>query len=188
MNNVLIYTILVLTIIGIIVVALYNKLVALKNEITNLEGAINTLLKKRFDLVPNLVAAAKQYMKHETDIVDKITKSREKMLASNTLEEQMQINDEMNNLLKTFFINVENYPDLKANQNILQLQQALSEIEEQISAARRAYNQAVTNYNNAIEMFPTNIIAKYMNLKPKKVFEITEEEKENINVSKLFKD
>jgi len=108
------------------------------------------------------------------------------MSSNLTDEEKMDLNNKLGKMLGGIMVAVENYPTLKANQNFLQLQSALNEVEEQISAARRAYNAAVTDYNNAVEMFPTNIFAGIMSYKKKKIFEITEEERKNVNVKHLF--
>jgi len=126
-------------------------------------------------------------MKHESQTLKDITEMRVKAMSSNlTDEEKMDLNNKLGKMLGGIMVAVENYPTLKANQNFLQLQSALNEVEEQISAARRAYNAAVTDYNNAVEMFPTNIFAGIMSYKKKKIFEITEEERKNVNVKHLF--
>ena len=126
-------------------------------------------------------------MKHESQTLKDITEMRVKAMSSNlTDEEKMDLNNKLGKMLGGIMVAVENYPTLKANQNFLQLQSALNEVEEQISAARRAYNAAVTDYNNAVEMFPTNIFAGIMGYKKKKIFEITEEERKNVNVKHLF--
>jgi len=117
-------------------------------------------------------------MKYESQLLKDVTELRTKALSSNISdEEKVDINNKLTKSLGGIMVAVENYPDLKANQNFLQLQAALNEVEEQISAAKRAYNAAVTDYNNAVEMFPTNIFAGMMGLKVKKVFEISEEER-----------
>jgi len=171
-----------------IVIFLYNFLVARKNQVENIFASVDALLKKRYDLIPNLVASVKEYMKHEKDVLEKLTNLRSRALNPNISdEEKIELNQNISRLLGNIMVAVENYPQLKANENILHLQHTLNEIEEQISAARRAYNQAVTDYNNAIEMFPTNIIASYLGYKRKKVFEIDENQRENIDVKELFK-
>jgi len=175
--------------IGIVVVILilmYNSLIYRKNQIDNIKGSIDALLKKRFDLIPNLVKTVKEYMNYEKDVLEKITELRSMALKESDLNKKMEYENQLNNLLGKLFVNVENYPELKASQNFLQLQNELSDIESQIAAARRAYNQVVTDYNNAIEMFPTNIMSKFMHLQREKVFEIPENERKNINVGDIF--
>lgn len=180
----------VLFVIGVIVVILvlmYNSLVGKKNEVENVFASVDTLLKKRYDLIPNLVATVKEYMGYEKDLLEKVTALRTKALDPNISdEEKIAIDKQMNKALGSIMVAVENYPELKANENVLHLQHTLAEIEAQISAARRAYNQAVTDYNNAIEMIPTNIMANFMGYKRKTVFEIDESERKNVDIKTLF--
>jgi len=172
----------------IILALLYNGLVNKKNQVANTFAGIDALLKKRFDLVPNLISAVQTYMKHEASLLKEITDLRTQATSGQlTDEEKVDLDGKMSKALGGVMVAVENYPDLKANQNFLQLQAALNEVEEQISAARRAYNATVTDYNNAIEMLPTNIVAMLIRYKKKKLFEIAEQERANINVGNLFK-
>ena len=180
--------IIVLIVVLLIPVVLYNSLVGKKNQVSNVFASIDTLLKKRYNLIPNLIATVKTYMQHERGVLTEITEMRAKALSGGISDdEKVQIDNKISKALGGIMVAVENYPNLKANENFLQLQAALNEIEEQISAARRAYNAAVTDYNNAIEMFPTNIAASMMNYKKKMLFEITEKERKNVDVGKLFK-
>lgn len=168
--------------------ALYNSLIQKKNQVTNVFATIDALLKKRYDLIPNLVAVVKNYMEYEKGVLTQITELRSKAVAGTLSDdEKVVLENKMSKLMGDIRVAVENYPDLKANQNFLQLQGSLNEIEEQLSAARRAYNAAVTDYNNAIEMFPTNFLASIMNYKVKTVFEAAGEERKNVNVDDLFK-
>ena len=172
------------------IIYLYNSLIARKNNIDYALGTIDTLLKKRFDLIPNLVETTKAYMKHEREVLEKVVELR-KMYADtdfkNTSTSEIdKINDEITKGLKSIFAIVENYPTLKANENMLHLQKTLTEIEEQISAARRAYNAAVMEYNNMIEQFPSNIIAEHLNYKKRDYFNIPEEEKRNIQLKDML--
>jgi len=165
-----------------LIVLMYNSLIARKNQVENIEGSINALLKKRHDLIPNLVESVKGYMKHEKEVLEEITKLRSQALKTQNPKEKISIENRLTNLLDKILVNIENYPELKANQNFLQLQNTITMLENEIAAARRAYNQAVTDYNNAIEMFPTNIMASFMNLKRKDVFDIPENEKQTPKV------
>ncbi len=166
----------------------YNSLVQKKNQITNVFATIDALLKKRYDLIPNLVAAVKNYMEHERGTLTQITELRSKAMAGNLSDdEKIDLENRMSKLMGNIKIAVENYPDLKASQNFIQLQAALNETEEQLSAARRAYNATVTDYNNAIEMFPSNIVASLINYKSKTVFAAEEQERKNVDVNSLFK-
>ena len=165
----------------------YNTLVGKKNQVENVYGSVDSLLKKRYDLIPNLIASVQNYMKHEREILTQITSLRAKAVSGTLSEdEKISLDSKMGKMIGGIMVAVENYPDLKANQNFLQLQSAINEVEEQISAARRAYNSAVTDYNNAVEMFPTNIIAGMIGYRRKKVFEIDEAERKNVNVKELF--
>ena len=172
----------------LVVVFLYNSLIAKKNQVTNVFGTIDALLKKRYDLLPKLISTVKAYMEHEKSLLTEITEMRAKAVSGRLSDdEQVDLDNKLSKMLGGIMVAVENYPDLKANQNFLQLQRAMNEIEEQISAARRAYNAAVTAYNNAVEMFPTNVAASMMRYKLKKVFEISEEQREDVDAEKLFK-
>jgi LemA protein len=177
----------VLAILALIFIVCYNSLINKKNQVTNVFGSVDAMLKKRYDLVPNLVSAVKTYMKHERELLTQITEIRSKAVSGRLSDdERVDLDNQMSRMLREIMVSVENYPDLKANQNFLQLQASLNEVEEQISAARRAYNATVTDYNNAIEMFPTNILAGMMNYQRKNVFEISEAERKNVDVGKMF--
>ncbi len=176
-----------LGIVLVIVALLYNFLVSRKNQVENIFGSVDALLKKRFDLIPSLVATVQEAMKHERGTLQEITALRASAMKPNVTSEQMVAMDaKLSSLLGSIMVAVEEYPELKANENTMHLQRSLNEVEEQLSAARRAYNQVVTDYNNAIEMFPTNLLANYMNYKRKDVFVISQSERKNPNVKELF--
>ena len=149
---------------------------------------IDAQLKKRFDLIPNLVGAVKAYMAHERDTLEKITALRAKALSPDVSgEERMACGAEAAGLLHKIMVQAENYPDLKASANFLQLQSALNEVEEQLSAARRTFNAVVTEYNNAIQVFPNCIFAPLFGFEKRQLFEVAGEERANPDVSSLFK-
>ena len=175
-------------IIGIAILgSLYNSVIAKKNEVTNVASSIDAVLKKRWDLVPNLIALVKGYMKYEADTLAKIVKARASLIDRETDDaEKLNLENELTKSLGKLFALAENYPDLKSSQNFLQLQSTLVEIEEQLAAARRAYNSAVTEYNNCLEMFPTNLIALFMGMSKKNWFEIDSAERALIDVSGEF--
>ena len=178
----------IVAVVAAVLVGLYNSLVGKKNQVINVFGAIDALLKKRYDLIPNLVATVQTYMQYEKEVLTKVTELRARAISGKaTDDEKIAIDREISTALRGIMVAVENYPDLKANQNFLQLQASLNEVEEQISAARRAYNAAVTDYNNAVEMFPTNMMARMMNYRRRPVFEISPEEREPVDVQKMFK-
>lgn len=179
--------VILLIVLAIILVLMYNSLVAKKNQVENIFASVDTQLKKRYDLIPNLVASVSKYMNHEKSILEEVTKLRADANKPNISNEQKIVLDaKVSSALGSIMVAVENYPELKANENIMHLQRSLNEIEEQISAARRAYNQAVTDYNNALEQIPTNFMASAMNYKRKEVFEISKSERKNVNVKELF--
>jgi LemA protein len=177
----------ILIVVVIILVLMYNSLVAKKNQVENIFASVDTQLKKRYDLIPNLVASVSKYMEHEKSILEEVTKLRADANKPNISDEQkIALDAKVSSALGSIMVAVENYPELKANENVMHLQHSLNDVEEQISAARRAYNQAVTDYNNALEQIPTNFMATAMSYKRKEVFEISEGERQNINVKELF--
>ena len=171
----------------LVLVLMYNALVGKKNQVENIFGSVDAVLKKRYDLIPNLVSSVQQYMAHEKSLLNNITELRSRAMKPGLSDhEKITLDKEITSTLGSIMVAVENYPDLKANENIMHLQRTLHEVEAQISAARRAYNQAVTDYNNAIEMIPTNFMASMMNYRRKEVFAIPETERQNVNVNDLF--
>lgn len=176
-----------LLLVGSIYALLFNNLIRLKNQVDNAFGSIETNLQKRHDLIPNLVAVVKQYMIHEQELLRQITTLRAQAIATANSQGRFQLEGELSQALYGLMVNVENYPDLKANRNMLQLQAALNEVEEQLSASRRFYNTAVTDYNNAIEMFPSNLVAQQMQLVRRTVFTISAAERVNPNLGNLLK-
>ena len=177
----------ILIVIVLLLVLMYNSLISKKNQVENIFASVDTQLKKRYDLIPNLVASVSKYMDHEKSLLEELTKLRADANKPNISDEKkIELDAKISKALGSIMIAVENYPDLKASENVMHLQRTLNEVEEQISAARRAYNQAVTDYNNAIEMIPTNFMASAMRYTRKQVFEIVESERKNVNVKDLF--
>jgi LemA protein len=170
----------------IIFIMSYNSLIYRKNQVENVQGAVDAYLKERFDLIPNLVAVVKRYEKYERGTLKKITSIRSRALSAKDFDEKVVLYNELEPVFREMIAIIERYPDLKASINFLQLQHTLTYLENNIAAARRAYNQAVVDYNNAVEMFPTNILAFILGFKRKHVFEIPEEERKNISVKELF--
>ena len=180
----------ILIVLGVIIVALigmYNSLVGKRNQVSNVFAGVDAQLKKRYDLIPNLVASVKEYLTHEKETLTKITELRSQAMNTTNQAQKFDLNNQLASLLGNLKVAIENYPDLKANENVLHLQGSLLEVEEQISAARRAYNGAVMEYNNACEMFPTNIIAGMFNFVKSEFFKTDENEKQAPNVRDLFK-
>ncbi|AOM77566.1 LemA family protein [Pedobacter steynii] len=177
----------ILVVLILLGISIYNSLIAKKNQVNNAFSAIDVMLKKRFDLLPNLIETVKQYMQYEEGVLTKIVELRSRSTSPNiSNEEKLEIDKQLSSAVKGLMINIENYPDLKANQNFLNLQSTWTESEEQIAASRRAYNSSVTDYNNAIMMFPGSIFAGMMNYQQITVLANTEEERKNISAKELF--
>lgn len=171
----------------LLLIFLYNSLVGKKNQVATAFSTIDVLLKKRFDLLPNLVKMVQRYMQHEADVLSEVTRMRTEATAGPMDENQaVDLDRKATQAIGRIMVAVENYPDLKASQNFLNLQGSLNELEEQISAARRAYNASVLDYNNALEMFPSNIMAGLMRYQKKVFFEIAGSERANVDVGTLF--
>lgn len=169
---VLIILLAVLLVLVMWVVGMYNGLVRLRNAVKNAWSQIDVQLKRRHDLIPNLVETAKGYMTHERETFEKITEARNLAQKANGPAEQGAAEGGLSQALSNFFVVVENYPELKANENFLQIQEELTSTENKISFARQAYNDAVMVFNNKIEMFPSNIIAGMFNFAKSDFFEI----------------
>ena len=177
----------VLVVFFLTVISIYNGLIRRRNEVDNAFGGMDVQLKKRYDLIPNVVASVKQYMQHEKETLEKITAMRVKAIDGDlNNDEKVALDNQISALMHGINVAVENYPDLKANENFIQLQRSLNEVESQISASRRTYNAVVTDYNNGIETFPQNLFAGMMNMIKKEVFEIQDTERQNIDIKKLF--
>lgn len=143
----------------IYIIATYNKLVVVRNRVRDAWAQIDVQLKRRFDLIPNLVETVKGYATHERETLESVTAARTRYMSSATPEQQMESNNMLSQALTHLFAVAEQYPDLKANQNFMNLQQELSNTEDKISYARQFYNDTVLKFNNKVEMFPSNIIA-----------------------------
>lgn len=170
--------IVVLIIIGVVVlfvISMYNSLIQLRNRVKNSWSQIDVQLKRRHDLIPNLLETVKGYMKHEREIMENITKYRSQAMDASTVGEKAQAEGLLSGALGQLRVQVENYPDLKANQNFLSLQEELTSTENKISFARQSYNDQVLFYNNKIQMFPSNIIAGIFKFNEEEFFEVENE-------------
>ncbi len=174
-------------VLGLALLGIYNGLVGKRNRIQEAFSTIDVMLKKRYDLIPNMVATVKQYMTHEAETLTRIAGLRTRAMDPNApMDDRIRADNEMMKGLRGLMVQVEAYPDLKANENFMHLQRTLNEVEEQLSAARRAFNAAVLEMNNAVEMFPSNIVAGMFNFKRHEMFEIPEAERVAPNVKSLF--
>ena len=162
----------------IYVVVQYNSFTKKKLEVEQTRKAIDIYLKQRFDLIPNLVETVKGLKNHEQTVLENLAQLRTKASGQNGMQEKANLNNEFNNILLT----VEAYPELKSNEAFLNLQKQLSKMESQLQASRRIYNMEVTSYNTKREKFPTNIIAGVFGFGEEKLFEIGEEERQNVSV------
>jgi LemA protein len=177
----------VVVVLGLIVMGLYNGLVSRRNEAKNSWSQIDVQLKRRYDLIPNLVETVKGYMKHEQETLENVIKARQQAVDlqnAGNIGELMKADGALTQTLGRLFAVAEGYPDLKANQNMLQLQEELASTENRIGFARQAYNDAVMKMNNGIEQFPSNIIAGMFQFKQGEFFEVdSQEERKAVKVS-----
>lgn len=174
----------ILALLVVWVVFVYNGLIRTRNRVKEAWSDISVQLKRRYDLIPNLVETVKGYASHESGVFEQVTKARSAAISAEGKEEQAQAENQLSETLKTLFAVSENYPDLKANANFLELQRELSDTENKIQAARRFYNATVLDLNNRIQTFPTNILASLFNFKEEEFFDVeNDEELQNIKVS-----
>ena len=166
----------------IFLITLYNKLNTTRNQIENAKSSLDALFIKRVDLIPNLVTVTKQYMSYESDLLDKITRLRQEK-STNT---DYQKDGELSDLMKKVMIQVENYPELKASQQFVNLQYSWNEVEEQISAGRRYLSASITQYNDAVRTFPSNIVAGMFRFKIHEWERATEEQRKALDAKDLF--
>ncbi len=169
----------VLLLIGIVI---YNSLVRLQNQIDNAWAQIDVQLKRRFDLIPNLIETVKGYAKHEKGVLEECTKARTAFMAATSVKDKAKAENMLEGTLKTLFAVSENYPKLQANENFLQLQEELSGTESKIAYARQHYNDMVLEYNNKVESVPSNVIAGMFSFKEKEMYPVPEEERKNVKV------
>lgn len=161
----------------------YNSLVISEEEVNEKFSDISVQLERRADLIPNLINTVKGYTSHEAKIIDSITTSREKLINADSVEEKAEANQELTEAINNLFVIVENYPDLKANSNFIQLQDELAGTENRIAVARQDYNDSVSSYNKTIKTFPKNILAGMFGFDEKQYFEAKESSNEVPEVS-----
>jgi LemA protein len=164
------------------IVSVYNGLVSLRNNIDKAWANIDVMLKQRSDMIPNLVATVKGYMTHEKDVLTQITKLRGEMLSAGSVGEKAKASDALSASIKTVFAVAENYPQLKANENFLELQKQITAMENQIADRRELYNDSVMLFNSRIHMLPDSVFAGMMGMKDKEYFKAEEGEKKNVEV------
>jgi len=165
----------IVVLVGLFVMGAYNALVRLRNQVDNAWSQIDVQLKRRHDLIPNLVETAKGYMQHERETFEAITEARSRAMGAGSVADAAKAEGGLSQALSNFMLVVENYPDLKANQNFLSLQEELTSTENKIAFARQGYNDQVLFFNNKTQMFPSNIIAGMFNFTKRDFFEIENE-------------
>ncbi len=176
-------TIIIIAVIALIVlwiISIYNNMVRLRNNRENAFSNIDVQLKQRYDLVPQLVSTVKGYATHEKELLERITEARSACLSANSINDKISANNMLSNALNGLKVSVEAYPDLKANQNFMQLQSELSDIENKLAAARRFFNSSTKELNNAVQTFPGNLLAGMFGFHKEPMFEVAQEERATI--------
>ncbi len=184
MNNTIYIILGVIAVLAVLIVGIYNKLVTLKNKVDEGWSDIDTQLKRRYDLIPNMVETVKGYAKHESGTLEKVIQARNMAMSAKNPEDKAQAENMLSGTLKTLFALSENYPDLKANQNFMDLQNTLKEIEEHIQLSRRYYNATVRDFNTEIQVFPNVLVAGMLGFHKREFFEVdSPEQREATKVS-----
>ncbi|MGZ4139479.1 MAG: LemA family protein [Actinomycetota bacterium] len=172
----------IVALVALIFMGMYNRLVALRNRIDTAWSQIGVQLRRRYDLIPNLVNTVKGYAAHEKEIFERVADARNAAIAAKSVPDQAQAENQITQALRQLFAVVENYPDLKANQNFLALQEELTGTEGRIAFARQFYNETVLTYNNAVQQFPSKIVAGMFNFAPREFFQVEEAATGPVNV------
>ncbi len=165
----------IIAIVAIYTITTYNSLVQLRNKVQNAFAQIDTQLQRRFDLIPNLVETVKGFAEHEKELLENVTASRSGYMNASSNGEKMAMENQLSATLKTLFAVAENYPELKSNENFLNLQEDLGETEDKVAFSRQFYNDAVTIYNTKLQMFPANIVASIFGFKAEEFFDAADE-------------
>jgi LemA protein len=174
--------IIIIAVLALWAVAVYNGLIKLKNRVDEAWSDIDVQLKRRYDLIPNLINTVKGYASHEKELFEKVTLARTQAMGAQNPADKEKAENMLSGTLKSLFAVAEAYPDLKANQNFLELQRELTDTEDKIQASRRFYNGNVRDFNTKIEVFPTNIFAEMLHFVKREFFQAEDSEKENVKV------
>ena len=172
----------IVVILLLLVFSTYNSLVKLNNRVEEAFSTMDVYLKKRWDLIPNIVETVKGYVKHEQETLEEVINLRNNSYDKMNADYKIAVNNKMSQEISKLMAIVESYPDLKASENFKDLSNQLTKVEEDIANARKYYNGTVRNFNDKVQMFPSNIIAKILGYKTKNMFEVSENERENINI------
>jgi LemA protein len=184
----------VATVVAVLLVVIlyhfYVELIKKRNKVKEAMGGIDVQLKKRYSLIPNILTIANKFMEHERGLFEEITNLRTKaseiQSTKESIAEKIKLDNEIASKMGQLLVNVENYPQLKSDATMVQAMQTYAEVEEHISAARRFYNSAVNDLNNAVEIFPSSIVAKFIGITAYPFFEANEEEKQDVNAADYF--
>jgi LemA protein len=171
----LVFLLIIVGALAIMMIAMYNSLITLRNRCDNAWSQVDVQLRRRYDLIPNLVETVKGYAKHEREVFEKVTQARASAINAQTVKDQSQAENALSGALKSLFAVAENYPDLKANQNFLMLQEELAGTEGKVAYSRQFYNDTVMKFNMRQQVFPSNIIAGMFGFKPRDYFQIEED-------------
>lgn len=172
----------IIALLAILVIGIYNSLVRMDNSTKEAYSTMDVYMKKRYDLIPNLVSTVKGYAKHESETLEKVIEARNMAVSSKTVEDKAKNESALQGTLKSLFAVAENYPDLKANTNFLDLQNQLKSLESEIAESRKYYNAVVKEYNNKIRVVPSNVVANMFKFKEKPMFETDEQSRQNVKV------
>ena len=183
MSITLILVIIILVVVGLFLLFLYNSLIKARMRVSEAFSQIDVQLKRRTDLIPNLVETVKGYAKHEKDIFENVTKERSALMHAKGVEGKAEANNQLTQALKSVFAIAEAYPELKASENFKALQEEIEDTENKIAYARQFYNTGVMDYNTKLQVFPNVLFAKMLNFKPAQFFAASEEEKKEVKVS-----
>ena len=178
----IVITIVVIAVIALYLISVYNQLVVLKTRILEALSGIDVQLKRRADLIPNLVETVKGYVKHEKEVLENVTKARSALMSAKNIQEKAEADNMLTGALKSLFAVAEAYPDLKANKNFEELQRQLEDTEDKVAYSRQFYNSNVLDYNAKIQMFPTSIVANMFTFKSFEFFKADEEERKKVEV------
>ncbi len=180
MNTTLLVVLGIILLVAIVLISMYNGLIRLRNRVDEAWSDIDVQLKRRYDLIPNLIETVKGYAAHEKETFEKVTRARSAAMNAGSAEEKSKAENALSDTLKSIFALSENYPDLKANQNFLELQRELTDTEDKIQASRRFYNGNVRDFNTKLQVFPTNIFASMLGFKAREFFGITDEKEREV--------
>lgn len=178
----MVWALVIILVIGVIIVGLFNSLSRQRVVVNEATADIETFLKQRYDMIPNLVEIVKGYASHEQETFKQVTEMRTKAMSAGSFEEKAKLEDELSKGISKIFAVAEAYPELKANQNFIELQNTLKSLEDDIQKSRRFYNGTVRDFNTKIAVFPNNLVANVLGFKALPFFEATEEEKQNVKI------